>query len=74
MRYAIYFTWNDGTRDTFNVKSAKERDFNIKDMVKRGEFKEISFCPIYASGEYGMTTNVKFLTREMQGIDLCDYC
>ena len=52
-RYAIYFTWNDGFEDSFNVVDAKERDKNIRDMIKRGEFKEIRYCRIYASGEYG---------------------
>ena len=37
-RYAIYFTWNDSTEDSFNVCDAKERDINIKDMIKRGDF------------------------------------
>lgn len=53
MRYAVYFTWNDGFEDSFNVDSAKERDMNIKDMISRKEFKSISYCRIYASGEYG---------------------
>ena len=53
MRYALYFTWNDGTKDSFNVNSARERDLNIKEMVaRRKEFKEISYCKIYANGEY----------------------
>lgn len=59
MKYAIYFTWNDGTKDTFNVKGAKERDLNIKDLISRNEFKEISWCRIYASGEYGKRETVK---------------
>lgn len=53
MKYAVYFTWNDGFEDSFNVEDAKERDMNIKDMIKRNEFKEISYCRIYKSGEYG---------------------
>lgn len=53
MKYAVYFTWNDGFKDTFNVENAKDRDLNIKDMVERGEFREISYCKIYADGEYG---------------------
>ena len=53
MRYAVYFIWNDGTEDSFNVNSARERDLNIKEMVaRRKEFKEISYCKIYANGEY----------------------
>lgn len=51
--YAIYFTWNDGTEDSFNVYDAQERDLNIKEMTARGDFKEISYCKIYANGEYG---------------------
>ena len=53
MKYAIYFTWNDGFEDSFNVSSANERDMNIKNMIARKEFKSISYCRIYASGEYG---------------------
>lgn len=53
MRYAIYFTWNDGFEDSFNVTNAAERDLNIKEMVERKEFKHISYCKIYANGEYG---------------------
>ena len=53
MKYALYFTWNDGTKDSFNVNSARERDLNIKEMVaRRKEIKEISYCKIYANGEY----------------------
>lgn len=52
-RYAVYFTWNDGTEDSFNVYSAKERDMNIKEMIERGDFKKISWCKIYSNGEYG---------------------
>ena len=55
MKYAIYFTWNDGFEDSFNVSDAKERDMNIKEMKSRKEFKSISWCRIYANGEYGMT-------------------
>ena len=53
MKYAIYFTWNDGFKDSFNVSSASERDMNIKNMIARKEFKSISYCRIYANGEYG---------------------
>lgn len=52
-RYAVYFTWNDGIEDSFNVYDAKERDLNIKDMLARGDFISISYCRIYANGEYG---------------------
>ena len=53
MRYAVYFIWNDGTEDSFNVDSAKERDLNINEMIARKEFKRICYCRIYANGEYG---------------------
>lgn len=58
MRYAIYFTWNDGTEDSFNTVSAKDRDFNINNMLKRKEFKHIAYSPIYTSGEYGKRVKV----------------
>ena len=58
MKYAIYFTWNDGFEDSFNVSTAKERNMNIKDMINRKEFKSILYCPIYASGEYGKRIKV----------------
>lgn len=53
MKYAIYFTWNDGFEDSFNATDAKDRDLNIKEMVERKDFKEISYCRIYKNGEYG---------------------
>lgn len=53
MKYAVYFTWNDGTDDSFNVDSAKERDMNIKNMLARKDFKRIRYCKIYSNGEYG---------------------
>ena len=60
MKYAIYFTWRDKEKDSFNVSSAKERDMNIKDMLSRkNEFNSISYCPIYKNGEYGTRINVK---------------
>lgn len=52
-KYAIYFIWNDETTDSFNVKNAKERDLNIKNMIKSKEFKSIEYCKIYYTGEYG---------------------
>ena len=55
-KFAIYFIWNDGFEDSFNVKDAEDRDANIKQMKNRGEFKEISWCRIYANGEYGKIT------------------
>ena len=53
MGYAVYFTWHDGFEDSFNVDNAKERDFNIREMKKRNDFKRIEYCRIYANGEYG---------------------
>ena len=61
-KYAIYFTWNDGFKDTFNVYDAKERDMNIKEMIDRKDFKSISFCRIYANGEYGKKNNGFIIT------------
>ena len=58
MGYAIYFTWNDGFEDSINVKNAKDRDANIKDMIRRNEFKAINYCRIYANGEHGITKKV----------------
>lgn len=58
MKYAVYFQWNDGFTDSFNCDNAKERDANINDMLRRKEFKEIHYCPIYRSGEYGADTQV----------------
>ena len=58
MQYAVYFTWNDGFQDSFNTDSAKERDLNIKEMIERKDFKSISYCPIYANGEYGIDKKV----------------
>ena len=58
MKYAVYFTWNDGFEDTFFVIGAKERDMNIDNMIERKEFKSISYCKIYANGEYGSRKNV----------------
>lgn len=52
-RYAVYFTWNDGMEDAFNVYDASERDMNINDMIRSGEFKSIEYCRIYSNGEYG---------------------
>lgn len=62
MRYAIYFTLNDGTKDSINVEGTRERDANIRDMLSRNEFQYISYCKIYASGEYGKRTVVKETT------------
>lgn len=58
MRYAIYYTWKDGFKDSINVESAKERELNIKDMMAREDFKSISFCKIYRNGEYGRNNKV----------------
>lgn len=57
-RYAVYFKWNDDFEDSFNVYDAEERDFNINEMKKRGDFKKISYCRIYSNGEYGKEIQV----------------
>ena len=57
-KYAIYFTWKDGFKDSINVYGAKERDMNIKEMIDRKDFKSISFIRIYANGEYGKNITV----------------
>lgn len=53
-KYAIYFIWDDGFEDSFNVDSAEDRDLNIKNMIERDDFKEIGYCRIYKDGEYGV--------------------
>lgn len=58
MKQAIYFTWNDGTEDSFNVYNAQERVMNINEMLKSNNFSAISYCKIYASGEYGKRVKV----------------
>lgn len=58
MRYAIYFTWNDGTEDSFIATDREDRDLNIKNMIKRNEFKAISYCKVYKNGEYGKQIKV----------------
>ena len=59
MRYAVYFTWADGTDDSIHCDDALDRDLNIKGMLERDEFIKISWCPIYKSGEYGKHHFVK---------------
>ena len=53
MKYAIYFEWLDGVKDSIIVNGITERDLNIKNMIARKEFKYIEYCKIYKSGEYG---------------------
>lgn len=57
-KFAIYFTWNDGQQDSFNVDSKEERELNIKEMIARKEFKSISYCRVYTNGEYGKKIEV----------------
>lgn len=61
MRYVIYYTWKDGTNDSFIVDNAKERDLHLKNLLLRNEFKSISYCCIYADGEYA---NRKYVFME----------
>lgn len=35
MKYAIYFTWNDGFEDSFNVSSASEKAITQTEREKR---------------------------------------
>ena len=42
MRYALYFTWNDGTKDSFNVNSARERDLNIIEVVDTATMETVN--------------------------------
>ena len=66
MRYAVYFTWkNDGFKDSFIAADRNDRDVNIRQMLDRKEFKEISYCKIYKNGEYGKHVNV--LQKEAAG-------
>lgn len=57
-RWAIYFTWQDGTEDSVCAETAHERDTNIAAMVKSGNFKSIEYCRIYADGEYGINKKI----------------
>lgn len=57
-RFAIYFTCNDGFRDSINVDNIEEGETKIKEMIERKEVKEISCCRIYANGEYGKIIKV----------------
>ena len=57
-KFAIYFTWNDGTEDSFNVTSKEERDLNIKEMITRKDFKSIEYERNYSNGEYGKRVKV----------------
>lgn len=58
MKYSVYFIWNDGFKDSLICNNAKERSLIINNMIKRKEFKSISYCKIYNSGEYGKTIKV----------------
>ena len=41
MKYAIYFTWKDGTKDTFNVKSVfPNSSFDAKGFKFIGKTRE----------------------------------
>ncbi len=52
MRYAIYFTWNDGYQDSFNVDNVKDLDMSLKELLSYIQIKSISYCSISADGEY----------------------
>ncbi len=59
MRYAIYVTYIGGLEDSCNCVNAEDRDGCIKFYSKRKYIKEIKYCPIYASGEYGKRITVR---------------
>ena len=60
MRYAVYWTWKkDGMQDSDIAHSAQQRDTWIREMLKRGEHKEIAWCQIKADGEYGRRIRVE---------------
>ena len=59
MRYKVNFEWNDGTADSFNAENAADRDANIADMLKRGDFRAIRYCKLYADGDTGEDVIVK---------------
>lgn len=82
MKYAIYFTWLDGTEDSFNVDTAKYRDQNIDSMLSRKSFKYIAYSPIYRTNEYGkrrvVYDNPNLLDNLLDqvvdaGVTLCQY-
>lgn len=55
MRYAIRFKWRDEwLEDIIEVDNAKERDFNIKEMLVEQDFDLITYCNVYANGEHGV--------------------
>ena len=59
MMYTVYFTWNDGTEDSFNCANAYERDFNIDFMLNSQCYSRIEYCKFYKNGEHGR--NIKVL-------------
>lgn len=58
MRYAIYWTMEDGTTDTTNQTGSYARDMTIAELKLMRGIKEIRFCKIYKSGEYGCRKTV----------------
>lgn len=52
MGYAVYFAWNDGFEDSFNVENAKDRDMNIKEMIARGDLSQ------FIMSEFTRTANM----------------
>lgn len=60
MKYAIFYTYNvDGTKDTFCIKNAKQRDKCIQNMLKSGYYKNIHYCPIYKTGKLGQNVYIR---------------
>lgn len=68
MKYAIYFTWNDGTEDSFDAINKKDRNLNIKQMIARKEFSSISYAKKYANGEIGKRIDcMKVVDKVLEG-------
>ena len=66
MKYAVYFTYkDDGFNDTFNIENSKYRYKEIRHMIKRKMFSEISYSKIYKNGEYGKR---KIVYKEKGGV------
>lgn len=63
MRYAIYYnTCKDGKYDFRTseiVEGAKERDFVLKIMCGDSFYRNVTWCKIYKSGEYGIEHPVR---------------
>lgn len=59
MRYALYIDLAQGGENTYIVNSARERDLDITNLKRTGMARNIMYCPIYKSGEYGKRIKVR---------------